>query len=118
MKATALTPNQTPPRVSIAWYCVGQEHGKSPASPWGREMRPCEHPLMTQPQEYMAVVEKKFKATDPDNDGTVDHKELDSPAGQALLKLPRAHDGCACGWRHYFLASSIPPSKNGVGLDC
>ena len=27
-------------------------------------------------EEYMAVVEKKFKATDPDNDGTVDLKEL------------------------------------------
>jgi hypothetical protein len=38
-------------------------------------------------KEYMALVEKKFKAADPDNDGTVDLKELDSPEGQALLKL-------------------------------
>jgi hypothetical protein len=35
----------------------------------------------------MAVVEKKFKAADPDDDGTVDLKELESPAGQELLKL-------------------------------
>ena len=118
MKATALTPNQTPPRVSIAWTASVRRMANPRLARGGREMRPREHPLMTQPQEYMAVVEKKFKATDPDNDGTIDLKELDSPAGQALLKLPRAHDGCACGWRHYFLASSIPPSKNGVGLDC
>ena len=35
----------------------------------------------------MAVVEQKFKAADPDDDGTVDLKELESPAGQELLKL-------------------------------
>jgi hypothetical protein len=35
----------------------------------------------------MALVEKKFKAADPDNDGTLDLKELDSLAGQELLKL-------------------------------
>jgi len=35
----------------------------------------------------MALVAASFKAPDPDNDGTVDLKELDSPAGQELLKL-------------------------------
>ena len=33
------------------------------------------------------MVEAKFKAANPDNDGTIDQKELDSPAGQELLKL-------------------------------
>jgi len=35
----------------------------------------------------MAVVKKNFEAASPDNDGTVDLKELESPAGQELLKL-------------------------------
>jgi len=29
----------------------------------------------------------QFEAANPDNDGTVDQKELDSPAGQELQKL-------------------------------
>jgi hypothetical protein len=33
------------------------------------------------------VVESRFKAADPDNDGTLDEKELRSRAGQALLRL-------------------------------
>ncbi len=37
--------------------------------------------------EYLALVEKKFKAADPDNEGTLDAKELHSKAGRALLKL-------------------------------
>ena len=32
-------------------------------------------------------MEAKFKAANPDDDGTIDEKELASPAGQELLKL-------------------------------
>jgi hypothetical protein len=35
----------------------------------------------------LAVVKQKFESANPDNDGTVDLKELESPAGQELLKL-------------------------------
>jgi hypothetical protein len=35
----------------------------------------------------LAVVEQRFKAADPDNDGTLDAKELSTPAGRALLRL-------------------------------
>jgi len=34
-----------------------------------------------------ALVEKRFKAADKDNDGTLDKKELNSSAGKALLRL-------------------------------
>src|SRR6266567_7204113 len=37
--------------------------------------------------EYLAVVEQRFGAADPDHDGTLDAKELDSKAGQALLRI-------------------------------
>ena len=37
--------------------------------------------------EYLAVVEQRFAAADPDHDGTLDAKELNSRAGQALLRL-------------------------------
>jgi hypothetical protein len=37
--------------------------------------------------EYMALVEKLFKAANPDGDGTLDEAELKSPAGQKLLAL-------------------------------
>jgi hypothetical protein len=37
--------------------------------------------------EYLKVVESRFEAADPDNDGTLDEKELRSRAGQALLRL-------------------------------
>jgi Ca2+-binding EF-hand superfamily protein len=37
--------------------------------------------------EYLAVVEQRFGAADPDHDGTLDAKELNSKAGQALLRL-------------------------------
>lgn len=33
------------------------------------------------------MVKKKFEAANPDDDGTIDLKELESPAGQDLLKL-------------------------------
>jgi hypothetical protein len=33
------------------------------------------------------VVEQRFKAADPDNDGTVDEKELSASEGAALLGL-------------------------------
>jgi hypothetical protein len=34
-------------------------------------------------------VEQRFNAADPDKDGTLDAKELKSPAGRALLRLLR-----------------------------
>jgi Ca2+-binding EF-hand superfamily protein len=37
--------------------------------------------------EYLAVVERRFNAADPDKDGTLDAKELNTRAGQALLRL-------------------------------
>jgi Ca2+-binding EF-hand superfamily protein len=37
--------------------------------------------------EYLAVVEQRFNAANPDKDRTLDAKELNSPAGQALLRL-------------------------------
>jgi hypothetical protein len=37
--------------------------------------------------EYLAVVEQRFNAANPDKDGTLDDKELRSRAGQALLRL-------------------------------
>ncbi|MFT4115160.1 EF-hand domain-containing protein [Bradyrhizobium sp.] len=37
--------------------------------------------------EYLAVVEQRFKAADQDHDGTLDANELRSPAGRALLQL-------------------------------
>jgi Ca2+-binding EF-hand superfamily protein len=39
--------------------------------------------------EYLAVVEKRFTAADPDKDGTLDRKELRSAAGRALVRLVR-----------------------------
>ncbi len=38
-------------------------------------------------EEYLAVVEQRFSAADPDHDGTLDARELNSRAGQALLRL-------------------------------
>jgi hypothetical protein len=37
--------------------------------------------------EYLAVVEKRFKAADPDNDGTVSAAELKTAAGRSLSQL-------------------------------
>ena len=37
--------------------------------------------------EYLAAVEQRFTAADPDHDGTLDAKELNTKAGQALLRL-------------------------------
>jgi hypothetical protein len=34
-----------------------------------------------------AVVEKRFTAANPDNDGTLDAKELKSSAGKSLVRL-------------------------------
>ena len=34
-------------------------------------------------------IRDRFKAADPDNDGTVDAKELSGPAGSALVALMR-----------------------------
>ena len=41
----------------------------------------------TSKDEYLAYVETLFKQADPDNDGTIDAKELKSPAGRELLRL-------------------------------
>jgi Ca2+-binding EF-hand superfamily protein len=38
-------------------------------------------------EEYLAVVEQRFGAADPDHDGTLDARELNTKAGQALLRL-------------------------------
>ena len=37
--------------------------------------------------DYLALTGTQFKLADPDNDGKLDAKELESEAGQALLKL-------------------------------
>jgi Ca2+-binding EF-hand superfamily protein len=37
--------------------------------------------------EYLAIVEQRFKAADADNDGTLTQKELSTRAGRALMKL-------------------------------
>jgi hypothetical protein len=37
--------------------------------------------------EYLKIVEDRFKAADPDNDGTLDEKQLRSRGGQKLLRL-------------------------------
>ena len=37
--------------------------------------------------EYLAFVEAIFKRANADNDGTIDAKELKTPAGRALLRL-------------------------------
>ena len=37
--------------------------------------------------EYFTIVEKRFKAADPDNDGTVSAAKLRTKAGRALLRL-------------------------------
>jgi EF hand len=39
--------------------------------------------------EYLAVVEQRFKAADKDNDGTLSSWELHTPAGKALVRLLR-----------------------------
>jgi hypothetical protein len=36
---------------------------------------------------YLAFVEKRFKAADRDNDGTLDAKEFSATRGRALLRL-------------------------------
>jgi hypothetical protein len=38
-------------------------------------------------QEYLDLVEGRFKPATPDDDTTLDAKELETPDGQALLKL-------------------------------
>jgi len=37
--------------------------------------------------EYLAVVEQRFNAANSDKDGTLDARELNSHAGQALMGL-------------------------------
>jgi Ca2+-binding EF-hand superfamily protein len=38
-------------------------------------------------EEYLAIVEQRFKSADADNDGSVSAAEFDTPAGRALAKL-------------------------------
>jgi Ca2+-binding EF-hand superfamily protein len=38
-------------------------------------------------EDYLSLVETRFKAADPDKDGTLDAKELATESGQELLKL-------------------------------
>lgn len=38
-------------------------------------------------EEYLSLVEGRFKSADPDDDGTLDAKELETESGQLLLKL-------------------------------
>ncbi|MFX4481875.1 hypothetical protein ABTA99_19590, partial [Acinetobacter baumannii] len=44
--------------------------------------------------EYLAIVERRFRAADPDHDGTLDAKELGTRAGQALLRLMKLPRRC------------------------
>jgi hypothetical protein len=37
--------------------------------------------------EYLAVVEQRFKAANQDSDGTLDAKEFGTKAGQSLMRL-------------------------------
>jgi hypothetical protein len=39
--------------------------------------------------EFVALIEKHFKAADPDNDRTIDSKELRSSAGRSLALLSK-----------------------------
>lgn len=39
--------------------------------------------------EYLAYAERRFRAANHDTDGTLDHRELNTKAGQALLRLLR-----------------------------
>ena len=38
-------------------------------------------------EEYLSLVEGRFKSADPDDDGTLDAKELETESRQLLLKL-------------------------------
>jgi hypothetical protein len=38
-------------------------------------------------EEYLAIVEQRFKAADADNDGTLTAKEMQTKTGRALLRL-------------------------------
>jgi hypothetical protein len=40
--------------------------------------------------EHLALVERRFRAADPDGDNALDAKELGSEAGQALMKHSRS----------------------------
>ena len=38
-------------------------------------------------EEYLSLIEARFKTADPDNDDTLDAKELETESGQLILKL-------------------------------
>jgi EF hand len=38
-------------------------------------------------EEYLAIVEQRFKAADTDNDGTLTAKEMQTKTGRVLLRL-------------------------------
>jgi Ca2+-binding EF-hand superfamily protein len=46
-----------------------------------------DHDATLSKDEYLAAVEQRFAAADPDHDGTLDARELNTKAGQALLRL-------------------------------
>jgi hypothetical protein len=46
-----------------------------------------DHDKTLDKNEYLALVEQRFKAADADGDGTVNAAELGTPAGRALLRL-------------------------------
>jgi hypothetical protein len=59
-----------------------------------RQLLPSPNPYMSFSVEgvmpkgaYLSLTETRFKLADPDNDGKLDAKELESPPGQLLLKL-------------------------------
>ena len=59
-----------------------------------RQLLPSPNPYMSFSVEgvmpkgaYLSLTETRFKLADPDNDGKLDAKELDSPPWQLLLKL-------------------------------
>jgi len=61
-----------------------------------RQLLPSPNPYMSFSVEgvmpkgaYLSLTETRFKLADPDNDGTLDAKELDGALGQDLLKLLR-----------------------------
>ena len=46
-----------------------------------------DHDKTLDKNEYLALVEQRFKAADADGDGTVNAAEFGTPAGRALLRL-------------------------------
>ena len=60
-------------------------HGRVPDAEWSAA-DPDNDKTITK-AEYLAYVEAVFKKADADHDGTINAKELKTPAGEALLRL-------------------------------